>query len=71
MSDVLIDCEYCYFPEVYGSIYALFGRIYPKDYLGRMTIGANFLISQGYRKNADDFIRAIKYFSSLKIKEGE
>lgn len=71
MSDVLIYCEYCYFPEVYGSIYALFGRIYPKDYLGRMTIGANFLISQGYRKTANDFIRAIKYFSSLKIKEGE
>ena len=71
MEDVLIYTEYCYFPEVYGAIYALFGRMYPKDYLERMIIGAHFLISQGYKKTTDIFVKAIKYFSSLRIKEGE
>ena len=71
ISEILIYTEYCYFSEVYGAIYAFFGRIYPKDYLERMILGTHLLKSQGYRKSVELFISAIKYFSSLRIKEGE
>ncbi len=69
MEDILIYTEYCYFPEMYGMIYAHFGRIYPKDYLDRMARGVDFLKSQGYLRSIKEFMTALNYFSSLRIKE--
>lgn len=69
MEEVLYYAEYCYFPEMYGMIYALFGRFYPKEYLQRMIIGVDFLKAQGYQKVLEPFIIALRYFSSLRMKE--
>lgn len=69
VSDILIYSEYCYFPEMYGIIYAYFGRLYPQEYLHRMAVGADLLKAQGYNKSIELFVRALKYFSSLRIKE--
>ena len=71
MEDVLIYTEYCYFPEMYGLIYAYFGRLFPEEYLSRMEVGVTLLKAQGYRKTVAFFERALKYFSSLRIKEGK
>ena len=69
LEEVLYYAEYCYFPELYGMIYALFGRFYPKEYLERMITGAHLLKAQGYQKVLEPFVTAFRYFASLRIKE--
>lgn len=71
MLSVIIDIEYCYYPEVYGAIYMYFGRIYPTDYLNRLEMGIHLLKSQGYLKGLKLFISAFNYFSSIKQREGK
>lgn len=69
LEEVLYYAEYCYFPELYGMIYALFGRFYPKEYLERMITGIDLLKAQGYQKVLEPFVTAFRYFASLRIKE--
>ena len=71
VEDVLVYSEFCFFPEVYGMIYAYFGRMYPQEHLERLETGVNLLISQGYQRSINYLIQSLNYFSSLKIKEGK